>query len=63
VLELWAGGELRKTLVVSEDPPYTISHANLVSYLGGAVTFTVRAYLAHGRYRSLDFDSITITYA
>lgn len=62
VLELWVGAVLKKTLYLSKTvSPYTITSANLVAYLGSQVTFTVRSYLARGGYRSLDYDTITVT--
>ncbi|MCA1995921.1 MAG: phage tail protein [Armatimonadetes bacterium] len=61
ILEFWAGGVLKKTWTVDEDPPRTASNADLLEWLGGAVTFTVRAYLARGGYRSVDYDEITVT--
>ncbi|HRZ34786.1 MAG TPA: hypothetical protein P5534_00300 [Candidatus Paceibacterota bacterium] len=60
VLELWAGGVLKATLTVGRDGPFTLANAELVAALGAETDFTVRAYLALGGYRSLDFDSITI---
>ena len=60
VLELWAGAVLKATLTVSREGPYTLTNATLVAVLGGETDFTVRAYLALGGHRSLDFDSVTI---
>ncbi|HNQ88373.1 MAG TPA: phage tail protein [Verrucomicrobiota bacterium] len=60
VLELWAGAILKATLTVSRDGPYTLTNADLVAALGSETDFTVRAYLALGGYRSLDFDVITV---
>lgn len=61
VLEVWAGGALKATLTVGRDGPFTLANAELVAALGSETDFTVRAYLALGGYRSLDFDSITLT--
>jgi hypothetical protein len=60
VLELWAGAVLKATLTVGREGPYTLTNTALVAALGGETDFTVRAYLALGGYRSLDFDSVTI---
>lgn len=61
VLELWDGATLKKTLTVDERGPYTITNAHLIEYLGSEISFTVNAYLARGKYRSVDFNSITVT--
>ncbi|NLH72894.1 MAG: hypothetical protein GX456_07555 [Verrucomicrobia bacterium] len=61
VLELWAGGVLKVTLTVGRDGPFTLANAELVAALGSETDFTVRAYLALGGYRSLDFDSTILT--
>lgn len=60
VLELWAGAVLKATLTVSREGPCTLTTAALIAALGSETDFTVRAYLALGGYRSLDFDTITI---
>jgi len=61
VLELWAGAVLKATLTVNREGPHTLTNAALVAVLGSETDFTVRAYLALGGYRSLDFDSISVT--
>ncbi|MCZ7636587.1 MAG: hypothetical protein M5U12_11525 [Verrucomicrobia bacterium] len=60
VLELWAGAVLMGTLYVNRAGPYTLTNAALVAALGAETDFTVRAYLALGGHRSLDYDSVTI---
>jgi len=61
VLELWAAGVPKATFTVNREGPYTLANAALVAALGGETDFTIRAYLALAGYRSLDFDSITVT--
>jgi hypothetical protein len=61
VLELWAGAVLKETLHVNRAGPYTLTHAALVAALGAETDFTVRAYLALGGHRSLDYDSLTVS--
>jgi hypothetical protein len=60
VLELWAGGVLKGTLYVNRAGPYTLTNAALVAALGAETDFTVRAYLAFGRHRSLEYDSAAV---
>jgi hypothetical protein len=38
-----------------------MTNAALVAALGAETDFTVRAYLALGGQRSLDYDSVTVT--
>jgi hypothetical protein len=61
VLELRAGGILKATLTVAREGPYTLTNAALIAALGSESDFTVRTYLALCGYRSLDFDSLTVT--
>ncbi|MCZ7640426.1 MAG: hypothetical protein M5U12_32850 [Verrucomicrobia bacterium] len=61
VLELWAGAVLKGTLYVNRAGPYTLTNAALVAALVAETDFTVRAYLALGGHRSLDYDSVTVT--
>jgi hypothetical protein len=61
LLELWVSGVLKGTLRVEERPPHTITNSTLVSILGSEVTFTIRAYLARGSFRSVDCDEITVS--
>jgi hypothetical protein len=61
VLELWAGGVLKGTLYVNRAGPYTLTNAALVAAFGSETDFTVRAYLALGGHRSLDYDSRTVS--
>ncbi|MBK9137388.1 MAG: hypothetical protein IPM17_01250 [Verrucomicrobia bacterium] len=61
VLEVWDGGDLRGNVTTSPAGPYPLTHAALVGFLGSEKTFTVRAYLALGGYRSADYDSVTVT--
>jgi hypothetical protein len=60
VLELWAGDVLKGTLYVNRAGPYTITNAVLVAALDAETGFTVRAYLALGGHRSLDYDSVAV---
>jgi hypothetical protein len=60
VLELWAGGVLKGTFYVNRAGPYTLTNAALVTALGGETDFIVRAYLALGGHRSLDFDAVAV---
>jgi hypothetical protein len=61
ILELWAGGILKATLYVNRAGPYTLTNAALVAALGAETDFTVRAYVALGGHRSLDYDSVTVS--
>jgi hypothetical protein len=47
--------------VAGASGPATIANADLIAALGSETDFSVRAYLSLGGYRSLDFDSITVT--
>jgi hypothetical protein len=62
VLEVWDGATLKATITMSAAGPYTLTNAALIPALGSEKSFTVRAYLALGGYRSLAFDSITVTF-
>ncbi len=62
VLEVWDGGDLKGTVTTTAAGPYTLTNAALVGLLGSEKTFTVRAYLVLGGYRSTDYDSITVNF-
>lgn len=61
VIEIWDGENFKGTVTTSPAGPYTLTHAALVGLLGFEKTFTVRAYLALGGYRSTDYDTVTKT--
>ena len=61
VITTTGGVELAQIAVAGASGPATIANADLVAALGSETDFSVRAYLSLGGYRSLDFDSITVT--
>jgi hypothetical protein len=61
VLKPWAGAVLQGTPYVTRAGSYTLTNAALVAALGAETDFTVRAYLALGGQRSLDYDSVTVS--